>query len=180
MKFDNSDQLNWQVKHEEVRRLGFRRILERLYQLPDGREVQFDLKLEQHCVAVLAITTDYQVILAKQFRPGPNRILLEMPGGGIEKGESPPDAAARELLEETGYQGDLQFVTSSVDCAYSTMVRFNFVATDCKKISEPTPDENEFLEVVTISLDQFRDLLRSGELSDVESGYLGLDFLGCL
>lgn len=180
MEFNDGDRLNWQVKHEAVERLGFRRILKRLYQLPDGREVQFDLKLEQQCVAILAITADHQVVLVRQFRPGPNRILLEMPGGGIEDGEGPQEAAARELLEETGYQGDLQFVTSSVDCAYSTTVRFNFVAVDCKKISEPTPDENEFVEVVTISVRQFRDLLRSGELSDVESGYLGLDFLGLL
>lgn len=161
-------------------RAGVRRYIQRFYQMPDGREVRFDLKLEPRCVAILALTKENEVVLAKQFRPGPNRVLLEMPGGGVEPDEDPQAAAARELLEETGYQGELQFVTASVDCAYSTLERFNFVAINCERVSEPQLDENEFVEVVTLPLDDFRALLRSGELSDVESGYLGLDFLGLL
>ncbi len=179
---NNEENLNlsWKSLDEHIERCGYRRILKRWYQMPDGREVLFDLKLEPECVAILALTKEKQVVLARQFRPGPNRLLYEMPGGGIEDGESPLQAAARELLEETGYQGKMVLVTSSVDCAYSTMLRFNFVATDCEQVSEPNLDENEFVEVVTFSLSEFRALLRSGELSDVESGYLGLDYLGLL
>lgn len=180
MNFNENPNLDWKVLREVVDRCGYRRILKRWYQMPDGREALFDLKLEPQCVAILAITRENRVVLARQFRPGPNRILFELPGGGIEEGETPPQAAARELLEETGYHGKIQMVTSSVDCAYSTMIRFNFVATECEQIGLPDLDENEFVEVTTLSLAEFRTLLRSGELSDVESGYLGLDYLGLL
>lgn len=180
MGIHNKENQKWQMLRESVERCGFRRILKRWYRLPDEREVLFDLKLEPECVAIVALTPENEVILAQQFRPGPNKLLNEIPGGGIEEGESPEQAAARELLEETGYRGKLQFVTSSVDCAYSTLTRFNFVATDCIKVCEPDPDENEFVQVCTLPLDQFRVLLRSGQLSDVETGYLGLDFLGLL
>lgn len=49
-----------------------------------------------------------------------------MPGGNIDPGEDPAVAAARELLEETSYQGDMEFVGTCLDDAYSTMERYLF------------------------------------------------------
>ncbi len=157
-----------------------RAIEEVIYQMPDGTKADFYLKQENPVIAILALTKDKQVILAKQFRPGPNEILAELPGGGIEEGEKPEKSAARELLEETGYQGKIEFVTQSYDCAYSTQRRYCFVATDCVKIGKPKNEANEMTEVVLASLEEFRELLRSGKLTDVEVGYLGLDYLELL
>ena len=61
-----------------------------------------------------------------------------------------------------------------------TMIRHNFVATGCYKVQEQDLGDNEFVKVVEMSLDDFRKHLRTGELTDVESGYLGLDFLQLL
>jgi ADP-ribose pyrophosphatase len=151
-----------------------------IYKMPDGTKTDFYLKRENSVIAVLALTKDKKVVLAKQFRPGPNEILAELPGGGIEKGEDPKQSAARELLEETGYRGKMEFVTRAYDCAYSTQVRYCFVATDCVKIQEPKMEVTEMTEVVSVSLEEFRELLRSGKLTDVEVGYLGLDYLKLL
>lgn len=157
-----------------------RKIEKVIYTLPDGREGDYYLKKEGPAVCTLAITKDKYVILAKQFRPGPDKILLEMPGGGIEKGESPEQAAERELLEETGYKGKIQQVAEVFDCAYSTMNRYCVVATDCEKVSKQKLEENEFAEIVLMPVAEFRELLRSGKMTDVEVGYLGLDYLGLL
>lgn len=86
----------------------------------------------------------------------------------------------RELLEETGYAGDAQFVTNVLDDAYTTMRRACVIATNCKKVAEQKLDDSEFAQVVLLPLDDFRKLLRSGQMTDVEIAYLGLDFLGLL
>lgn len=172
--------IDWIKLNEEPLRLGYRRILRRTYRLPDGRIENYDVKHEPLVVAIVPITTEGRVVLARQFRPGPEAVLMEIPGGGIEPGETPEQAAQRELLEETGYSGELRSLGVSVECAYSTMRRYNFVAVNCRRMGEPHPDENEFIEVIEVSLDEFRAHLRSGQLSDVESGYLALDALGLL
>ncbi len=170
----------WKKIEETPLRAGYRRLLTKLFQLPDGRIEEFTIKEEGSAVCILALTPDQRVILAKQFRPGPEKVLLELPGGGVEAGESPKAAARRELLEETGYEGELRFICEPLDDAYSTTRRSVFVATNCIKIQEPQLDENEFIEVITLSLPEFRDHLRSGQLTDIEVGYLGLDALGLL
>ena len=171
---------NWKKIKEEPFKAGFRKLIKKTFRLPNNKIIDFDIKQEGPAVCVLALTKDNNVVLTKQFRPGPEKILLELPGGLIDKKESPEEAARREFLEETGYSGDFQLVGESLDCAYSTMVRYNFVATNCHKIQEQKLEDNEFAEVVEISLEDFKKHLRSGQLTDVESGYMGLDYLKLL
>jgi len=83
---------------------GWRKIKEVEYALPDGKRDMFQIKEEGDCVVALVLTRDRQVVLARQYRVGPEMVLLEMPGGGISVGEHPKDAIAREILEETGYE----------------------------------------------------------------------------
>lgn len=170
--------LTWEKLEETPYRAGYRKMLKRKFLMPDGRVQEFDVKDEGKPVCVLALTASGNVVLAKQFRPGPEKVLLELPGGGMESGETPEEAMRRELLEETGYAGGLHFVGTSLCCAYSTRLRYNFVALDCRKVQEPANDENEFIEVVEMPLEDFKRHLRGGELTDVATGYLGLDFIG--
>ncbi len=151
-----------------------------VFKLPDNKEYDFYLKTETSFVCVLALTKNKEIILAKQFRPGPKKILFEMPGGAIDGNEDLIGAAERELLEETGYAGKAQFVTECILDAYSTAKRYCLVVTDCEKIAEQKLDATEFIQVDLVSLSEFRQLLRKGQMSDVEVGYLGLDFLGLL
>lgn len=170
----------WQKLKEDVIKLNYRTVLARTYKMPDGKEALFDIVESGVAVCVLALTKTQKVILAQQFRPGPDKILLELPGGGVEKGETPLEAIERELLEETGYQGNFQFVGTNYNSAYSTMLRHNFVATDCEWQQVVKLDEHEYSEPLEMTLADFRKHLRSGELTDVETGYLGLDFLNLL
>jgi ADP-ribose pyrophosphatase len=170
----------WEKLGESVVYEGHLPILARRFRSPDGVEHTTEVKLEGETVAILALTPDREVILARQFRPGPEEILLELPGGGLEEGESPLEAAGRELLEETGYAGELEEASSLLDCAYSTRVRHVVVASDARPISQPKPDAGEFTEVALVRLDDFRDHLRKGRLTDVAVGYRGLDALGLL
>ena len=64
-------------------------------------------------VNVVALTPDEQIVLIEQYRFGSGQITLEMPGGIIDPGESPLQAAARELHEETGYHADSSSLAAS-------------------------------------------------------------------
>ena len=150
------------------------------YELPNGKEKGYEIMRSGQVVVIVALTPDKKVILVEQFRPGPEKVLCEIPAGWRDPDETPEHAAARELLEETGYEGDLTCVGTTFQSAYSDMTRYMFVAQDCRKVKEPEGDGDEFIEPVLVSLDEFREHLRSGELTDVASGYRALDFLKLL
>lgn len=171
----------WEELSREIAFQKYSRKIEKvMYKMPDGKESDFYLKKEGPAIGILALTKDQQVILVKQFRPGPNEILNELPGGYVDANETPERAAERELLEETGYKGNAKLVATAYDCAYSTMNRYCVVVSNCEKIAEQNLEKNEFAEVVLMSLSEFRELLKSGKNTDIEVGYMGLDYLGLL
>lgn len=173
---------NWEeTKRKPGQKLYDRSVDKVWFRLPNGKEVDFALFSGGKSVACVALTKNNEVILARQFRPGPKKILTEIPGGGLKEGENPEEAMVRELLEETGYQGKMKLVTDLFHDAYSPRVKYALVATECEKIAEPKLEDNgESVEVVLKSLPEFREHLRSGQLTDVEIGYLGLDYLKLL
>lgn len=173
---------DWQeIRREEIFRKFGRGIEKRIYRMPDGKEAEFYLKNGHSSVACVALTKDKQVVLVKQFRPGPAKMLLELPGGVVEEGESLEEAITQELFEESGYSGEAQFVSNLLPDAYTTYEKNFFVVTNCEKIGEPQQEANgEELEVVLMSLADFRKHIRTGQMTDVEGSYLCLDFLGLL
>lgn len=177
----NREIQSWEPLSRELAFQKYGRKIEKvIFKLPDGTKNDFYLKQEGPAASVLPLTRSREVVLVKQFRPGPNEILPELPGGYVDENEEPEITMQRELLEETGYSGEVELVTTCYDDAYSTMERYCFVATDCKKLANQQLEETEFAEVVLKSLNEFRELLRSGQMTDVEVGYLGLDYLELL
>jgi len=156
---------------------GFRKVERRRYRMPDGTEQDFDIKLEGRVCCCLPVTDDGHVILVRQYRPGPGKILLELPGGGLGKDEDSMEGMRRELLEETGYIGDLEPTSVLYRSAYSTSVKHNFLALHCRKVADPVPDVGEFVEVVLIPLSDLHTHLLSGELTDTDTGWVGLEKL---
>lgn len=71
----------------------------------ESGEPYYSLQLSDY-VAVVALTTQQEIILVRQYRPAVEKYTLELPSGLVEKGESPIDTARRELLEETGYYAE--------------------------------------------------------------------------
>lgn len=89
-------------------------------------------------------------------------------------------AAARELLEETGYAGDAELAGKAWFAAAAQTRRFVAVVRNARRVADPALDHGEFCEIVLLPLGKFREHLRSGDLTDVDLGYLALDHLGLL
>ncbi len=170
----------WERLGEEIVHEGDRTMVRRRYRRPDGGEAGYDVTLHGPVVSVLALTDEDEVVLTRQFRPGPERVLLDLPSGFVDDGEDPGAAAARELAEETGYHGALSSVGRTTPNAYSTEVRHIFVARHCRpsKTQDTEPDED--IEVVLVSLEELRRLLRHDQLTVVDGAYLALDAVGML
>lgn len=170
-----------EISREVGPRLYGRGVDKVIFRLPNGKEADFAIFSGGQSIACVALTKENEVILVRQFRPGPKKVLLELPGGGLKDGESKEEAMARELLEETGYQGNVRFVTSIMKDAYTPYIKNALVATDCEKVAEPKLEDNgEEVEAALLSLEDFREHIRTGQMTDVEISYLGLDFLGLL
>lgn len=176
---NDDDSPSWRMMSESRSKgpSGYMRIVTRRYELPDGRITDWDLVDGGKTVAVLALTPEGEVILVRQFRPGPNQILNEMPGGYVEPDETPLEAARRELNEETGYEGDVEILASTWLSASATTQRFVAVARNCRRLGAPAQLDDEFCLPVIVTLEDFRQQLRRGELTDTDLGYMALDLV---
>jgi ADP-ribose pyrophosphatase len=116
-------------------------------------------------VIVLAVEDD-EIVLVRQSRPGADGRTLELPAGCLEEGETPEEAAVRELEEECGLAAGSWRRLGSFWAApaYSTELVHVFEATDLLEIGSPGPDEDEDLVSERLPL---KGVL--GELSDAGS-----------
>lgn len=125
-------------------------------------------------VAIVAFTADGSVIAIRQFRPPINGYVVELPAGLCESGESPEDAAHRELREETGYSaGKMKFLTEGpLSSGLSSEMLSVFVATDLTFSGIGTRDETEHIEVLKIPQDELQsrllELRRAGNYIDLK------------
>lgn len=135
---------------------------------PDGdREGEFFLIGSKDWVNVIGITGDDQVILIRQYRHGSDEITLEIPGGILDEGESPEDAAMRELKEETGFDCQEAVVIGRVrpnpamfdNWAYTVLVRCTAEA------GQTSLDEHEEIEVELVDSSSIDRMLSAGEIT---------------
>ena len=114
-------------------------------------------------VNVVALTTDGQIVLVRQFRYGIDEFTLEVPGGVIDAGEDPVAAGLRELQEETGYTGAAKLLGSVRPNPAMQSNRCHFVFVEAAvKSHELDWDPDEELQVVTLPVDEVLALAHSG------------------
>jgi ADP-ribose pyrophosphatase len=137
--------------------------------LPDGETTTREIVVHPEVVAILPVLPDGRLVLVRQYRKAAERVLLEIPAGGIDPGESPEDAVRREMVEETGYRvGTLErvvgFYTSP---GFTTEFMYLYKAGDMQP-GTPT-EQTDQIEVVAMDPAEALHRVRTGEIADAKS-----------
>ncbi len=132
-----------------------------------GQKHDFYLINSGDWVNVIPLTPEQKVVLVKQYRFGTKDFSLEIPGGMIDPGDTPAQAARRELLEETGYAGDEPILLGMVhpNPAIHTNRCFTYLIKNATYRQLPQQDSTEDIEVQTVPLSAIPHLIATGQIT---------------
>lgn len=157
---------------------GYRRVVRRTFEGPAG-QVDYDILDEGDTAVALVLAAD-RVVMLESYRFGPERRVLELPGGVLDGSESPRQAVEREVLEETGLRLErLQAVATTLHCPYWTRRVHVFVAHVASSL-EQMPTAEQDAKICLLTLAELRQRLAGDAVLDVGPIYLALDHLGQL
>ena len=138
--------------------------------LPDGRKGRRDLVHSLGGVVILPLDRAGNVTLVRQFRYAHGRVLLEAVAGKLERGEKPLPAAVRELREETGFTAESWDFLGAIETSpgFLTEKLHLYLARGITK-REMHLDEGEFLEPLTLPLEEAAAMAADGRISDAKT-----------
>ncbi len=132
----------------------------------ENHKASFSVLEAPDWINVIALTDEDNIILVEQYRYGIEAPTLELPGGVCDFGETPLATSQRELLEETGFSAKewISLGRASSNPAMQTNYTHTFLAKGCIKTHEQQLDGNERINVHVMALDEFLDLVKSGDI----------------
>jgi ADP-ribose pyrophosphatase len=118
-------------------------------------------------VGALPVTADGKIIMVKQYRHALGETCIEIPGGCVDDSDKNlEDAIAREVLEETGYSFTSYEYLGRISPNPSTNSNLlhMFLAKGGKKLAKQQLDDNEEIEVMELSIDELKQLIRENKI----------------
>lgn len=142
--------------------------------LPNGKESKREIVKHPGAVAIIPVTKNGNMIFVKQFRKPLERSLIEIPAGKIEENEDPEITAVRELEEETGFTTDtLTYVASFYTSpGFADEIIHLYYTDQLRPLTERVEgDEDEFVEIVELSLEEAEQYVRDKKIYDAKTMY---------
>lgn len=138
--------------------------------LPNGSLGHRDIVRHPGAVAVIALTDDGKIVLVHQYRTPLEQVTVEIPAGKMEPGEDPATAAARELMEETGYLAERMAYLGPIASApgYSDELLHLYMAMGLSFVGA-SPDDDEFINVDLVDLNEMVDQVLDGKVIDAKT-----------
>ena len=135
---------------------------------PNGRSATREIVVHKGAAAVVPVYPDGTTLLVRQHRVAVDSITLEIPAGKLDSvSEDPLDCAVRELEEETGLRaGRMTLLTSLLTTpGFCTEKIAIYLAQDLSQ-GQTHPDEDEFLDLVRMPLEEAVAKIMRGEIRD--------------
>jgi 8-oxo-dGTP pyrophosphatase MutT (NUDIX family) len=132
-----------------------------------GAALDFFVIDASNWVNVIALTPDGRLVLIEQFRHGSNTVELEIPGGVMEAADASPEAAGcRELVEETGFEGEQPQIVGQVfpNPAIMSNKCFTVLVRNCRLVKPVQLDQGEDLATRLVPVAQVPALVASGQI----------------
>ena len=138
--------------------------------LPDGGTAQREVVLHPGGVAILALDEADNVALVRQYRYPLHGLLLELPAGKLDPGEDHRPAALRELSEETGLEAEeLIYLGCLLASPGFCNERLHLYLARGLSRADSHPDDDEFLNVVTMPFDRLLEQVMDGTIEDAKT-----------
>jgi 8-oxo-dGTP pyrophosphatase MutT (NUDIX family) len=133
----------------------------------DGRTHDFYVVEAPDWINIIPLNDAGEVVLIEQYRHGTGEISLEIPGGMVDPGENPREAAARELLEETGYEASEVILLGKTrpNPAIQNNWIHTFLARDVQFRHAPLFDGTEQTVVRLVPLEEVPALIAEGNIT---------------
>src|SRR5580700_4286897 len=137
---------------------------------PDGFEIKRAIVQHGGSAVMMPIDDRRRVLLVRQYRLPARRFMWELPAGRVDEGETPLQAAKRELVEETGYRAKTwkklaEFFPSPGFLAEKMTI---YLATGLKA-GEAKPMEDERIETRWFTSRELDDEIRTGKIVDAKT-----------
>jgi rSAM/selenodomain-associated transferase 1 len=130
-------------------------------------ETEYGYLAVPRAVFVAAVDTDGELLLVRQYRHPVRDWTLEVPAGSVADGETPLDAARRELLEEAGGTARewTHLTTFYSSSAHLSLRSDAFLATGVA-VGEAAPDEHEDVDLVRMPVAEAAAHARAGGFAE--------------
>ena len=164
---DDTHLVETEIDTELVYDGGFLKVRRDNVRLPNGRSALREYIVHPGAVVVIAQLDDGSLLVERQHRYPVGRVMTEFPAGKLDPGEDPLVCAKRELFEETGYSAAQWAYAGAVHIAiaYSTEIIHIYFARGMTA-GERRLDEDEFLDVDTMTLPEMLAAARDGRITD--------------
>jgi 8-oxo-dGTP pyrophosphatase MutT (NUDIX family) len=132
-----------------------------------GKEHRFIILDSPDWINIIPLTSEGKVVFVEQYRHGDESITLEVPGGMVDPGETPLQAALRELHEETGYASDGTVHLGSVapNPAFLNNRCHSFVTFNARRVMAQAFDGTEDIALHEIALADVPELVHTGKIT---------------